>query len=110
MVLRSQQQLDTLACNRADILGGISSSDRIIDSALVYIRGYGAGLRVAHGNHDVDYRAAFGPYFFLHKFALVNQAAISVTEADDSLFGAGLSSLQRSLASSCARSFKRSIK
>lgn len=94
----SQQQPDTLAHNRAYIPGGISSANRMIDPALAFVRGDGASLWDIQGRRYIDYHAAFGPYFLGHNFAPVNQAAIAVMEAGDSLFGAGPSGIEGRLA------------
>lgn len=94
----TQLQRDTLAHNSVYIPGGISSANRIIDPAIAFVRGEGAGLWDTQGKRYIDYHAAFGPYFLGHNFAPVNQAAIAVLETGDSLFGAGPSGLEGRLA------------
>lgn len=89
---------DILRRNSVFIPGGVSSTNRIIDPAIAFVRGAGAHLWDADGREYIDFHAAFAPHFLGHNFAPVNQAAMSVIEAGDSLFGAGPSALEGRLA------------
>lgn len=99
MATSRQTQLAALiARNSAYIPGGISSANRAIEPAIAFVRGEGAELWDIQGRRYIDYHAAFGPYFLGHNFAPVNQAALDVLRAGDSLFGAGPSVLEGKLA------------
>jgi glutamate-1-semialdehyde 2,1-aminomutase len=84
--------------NRRFIPGGISSVNRSIDPAIAFVKGEGAWLWDASGKRYVDYHAGFAPYFLGHNFRPVNEAAAAALTAGDSLFGAGPSVLEGTLA------------
>jgi glutamate-1-semialdehyde 2,1-aminomutase len=89
---------DVLERNRRYIPGGISSANRAIQPELVFSRAEGAYLWDHAERRYIDYHGAFGPYFLGHNFEPVNQAAIDVMAARESLFGAGPSVLEGRLA------------
>lgn len=80
------------------IPGGISSTNRIIEPALMFVRGRGAHIWDVQGRRYLDYHAGFAPHFLGHNFAAINQAAIAILQTGESLFGAGLSNLEGELA------------
>ena len=84
--------------NQAYIPGGISSANRLIDPAIAFTRGAGAYLWDIEGKRYIDYHAAFAPHFLGHNFQPVNQAAMDILATGESLFGAGPSVLEGSLA------------
>jgi glutamate-1-semialdehyde 2,1-aminomutase len=89
---------DVLAHNKTYIPGGVSSTNRIIDPAIAFVRGQGAYIWDVHGKRYIDYHAAFAPYFLGHNFQPVNQAVTDVLGSGESLFGAGPSVLEGKLA------------
>ncbi len=78
-----------LARNAAYIPGGVSSINRIIDPAIVFVKGQGAHIWDIDGKRYVDYHAAFAPHFLGHNFAPVNDAVAEALRSGESLFGAG---------------------
>src|ERR1700729_3585109 len=84
--------------NRAFIPGGISSTNRVIDPPVAFVKGDGAYLWDIDGKRYIDYHAAFAPHFLGHNFAPVNDAVIEALRAGASLFGAGPSELEGRLA------------
>lgn len=89
---------EQLEKNNARIPGGVSSTNRIIDPPLAFVRGEGAYLWDIDGNRYIDYHAGFGPHFLGHNFRPVNDAAVAVLRSGDSLFGAGPSVIEGELA------------
>jgi glutamate-1-semialdehyde 2,1-aminomutase len=87
-----------LARNNAFIPGGISSTNRVIDPPIVFVKGQGAYLWDIDGKRYIDYHAAFAPHFLGHNFAPVNEAVIEVLRSGESLYGAGPSLLEGRLA------------
>jgi glutamate-1-semialdehyde 2,1-aminomutase len=87
-----------LARNNAFIPGGISSTNRVIDPPIAFVKGQGAYLWDIDGKRYIDYHAAFAPYFLGHNFAPVNEAVIEVLRSGESLYGAGPSLLEGRLA------------
>ena len=91
MTASSSSRLATLqARNSAYIPGGISSINRIIDPALIFVKGQGAYLWDIDGKRYIDYHAAFAPHFLGHNFAPVNEAVAEMLRGGESLFGAGM--------------------
>jgi len=84
--------------NRRYIPGGISSVNRSIDPAIAFVKGEGAHLWDSEGKRYIDYHAGFAPYFLGHNFKPVNEAAAAALMDGDSLFGAGPSVAEGSLA------------
>jgi glutamate-1-semialdehyde 2,1-aminomutase len=78
-----------LARNGAYVPGGVSSSNRIIDPPMIFVKGEGAYVWDIDGKRYIDYHAAFAPHFLGHNFLPVNEAVIEVLRNGDSLFGAG---------------------
>jgi len=87
-----------LAHNSRYIPGGVSSSNRIIDPPMIFVRGAGAYLWDIDGRRYIDYHAAFAPHFLGHNFAPITEAVIEVLRSGDSLFGAGTTLLEGRLA------------
>jgi glutamate-1-semialdehyde 2,1-aminomutase len=87
-----------LATNRAYIPGGISSINRVIDPAMIFVKGEGAYVWDIDGKRYVDYHAAFAPHFLGHNFAPITEAVIDVLRSGESLFGAGATVLEGRLA------------
>ena len=87
-----------MAQNSAFIPGGVSSSNRIIDPPMIFVKGEGAHIWAIDGKRYTDYHAAFAPYFLGHNFAPVNEAVIEVMRNGESLFGAGTTLLEGRLA------------
>jgi glutamate-1-semialdehyde 2,1-aminomutase len=71
------------------IPGGVSSVNRIIDPALVFVKGDGAYVWDVDGKRYIDYHAAFAPHFLGHNFGPINDAVASMLRGGESLFGAG---------------------
>jgi glutamate-1-semialdehyde 2,1-aminomutase len=87
-----------LARNNAYIPGGVSSTNRVIDPVVAFVRAQGAYLWDIDDKRYIDYHAAFAPYFLGHNFAPVNQAVVDVLAAGESLYGAGPTVLEGRLA------------
>jgi glutamate-1-semialdehyde 2,1-aminomutase len=83
-----------LAHNARYIPGGVSSSNRIIDPPMIFVRGAGAYVWDIDGNRYLDFHAAFAPHFLGHNFAPITEAVIEVLRSGDSLFGAGTTLLE----------------
>lgn len=95
---REDAPVDVAARNMKYIPGGVSSTNRITDPPISFVRAQGAYIWDVGGKRYVDYHAAFAPYFLGHNFRPINQAVIDVLGSDESLFGAGPSVLEGSLA------------
>ncbi len=87
-----------VAHNSAYIPGGVSSTNRIIDPPIAFVKGQGAYLWDIDGKRYVDYHAAFAPFFLGHNFAPINEAVIDVLRSGESLYGAGPAILEGRLA------------
>jgi glutamate-1-semialdehyde 2,1-aminomutase len=87
-----------LAHNSAYIPGGVSSTNRVIDPAIAFVKGQGAYLWDIDDKRYIDYHAAFAPHFLGHNFAPINEAVIDVLRGGESLYGAGPSVLEGRLA------------
>jgi glutamate-1-semialdehyde 2,1-aminomutase len=87
-----------LARNSAYIPGGVSSTNRIIDPPIAFVKGQGAYLWDIEGKRYIDYHAAFAPHFLGHNFAPINEAVIDVLRSGESLYGAGPAVLEGRLA------------
>jgi glutamate-1-semialdehyde 2,1-aminomutase len=87
-----------MAHNSAYIPGGVSSTNRVIDPPIAFVKGEGAYLWDIDGKRYIDYHAAFAPYFLGHNFAPINEAVIDVLRSGESLYGAGPAVLEGRLA------------
>jgi glutamate-1-semialdehyde 2,1-aminomutase len=87
-----------MARNSAYIPGGVSSTNRVIDPPIAFVKGVGAYLWDIDGKQYTDYHAAFAPHFLGHNFAPVNEAVIDVLRSGESLYGAGPAVLEGRLA------------
>ena len=87
-----------VAHNSAYIPGGVSSTNRIIDPPIAFVKGQGAYLWDIDGKRYIDYHAAFAPFFLGHNFAPINEAVIAVLRSGESLYGAGPAVLEGRLA------------
>jgi glutamate-1-semialdehyde 2,1-aminomutase len=96
MKLSSREEI--LRRNARYIPAGVSSTNRIIEPALIFERGEGAYIWDSDGRRYLDFHAAFAPYFLGHNFGPVNEAAVAAVRSGASLFGAGPSSLEGRLA------------
>jgi len=96
--MKPSSREEILRRNARYIPAGVSSTNRIIDPALIFERGDGAYIWDSEGARYLDFHAAFAPYFLGHNFAPVNEAAIAAVRSGASLFGAGPSSLEGRLA------------
>jgi glutamate-1-semialdehyde 2,1-aminomutase len=74
-----------VARNNAYIPGGVSSTNRIIDPAVAFVKAQGAYLWDIDGKRYIDYHAAFAPHFLGHNFAPVNEAVIEVLRGGERL-------------------------
>jgi glutamate-1-semialdehyde 2,1-aminomutase len=95
---KSSSFASLLTRNSAYIPGGVSSTNRLIDPPIAFVKGEGAYLWDINGKRYVDYHAAFAPYFLGHNFAPVNEAVIDVLRSGESLYGAGPAVLEGRLA------------
>lgn len=87
-----------MAHNSTFIPGGVSSTNRVIDPPIAFVKGQGAYLWDIDGKRYIDYHAAFAPYFLGHNFAPINEAVIDVLRSGESLYGAGPAVLEGRLA------------
>jgi glutamate-1-semialdehyde 2,1-aminomutase len=87
-----------IARNSAYIPGGVSSTNRVIDPPIAFVKGQGAYLWDIDGKRYIDYHAAFAPYFLGHNFQPVNDAVIAILGSGESLYGAGPTELEGRLA------------
>ena len=87
-----------IAHNSAYIPGGVSSTNRVIDPPIAFVKGHGAYLWDIEDKRYIDYHAAFAPYFLGHNFAPINEAVIDVLRSGESLYGAGPAVLEGRLA------------
>jgi glutamate-1-semialdehyde 2,1-aminomutase len=95
-----------LAHNSAYIPGGISSTNRIIDPPLAFVKAQGAYLWDIEGKRYIDYHAAFAPHFLGHNFGPINDAVIDVLRRGESLYGAGPTVLEGRLAELLCKNVK----
>ncbi|HEV7614090.1 MAG TPA: aminotransferase class III-fold pyridoxal phosphate-dependent enzyme [Steroidobacteraceae bacterium] len=99
MNAKATDPLGTLmARNSVYIPGGVSSTNRVIDPAIAFVKAHGSYLWDDDGKRYIDYHAAFAPYFLGHNFAPVNEAVIEVLSSGESLYGAGPGVLEGRLA------------
>lgn len=84
--------------NRRYIPGGMFSLNRETDPNLVFVKGEGALLWDADGNRYIDYHGAFAPFVLGHNHPAVNAAVERVLGDGSSLFGAGTTVLEGTLA------------
>ena len=68
-----------MAHNSTFIPGGVSSTNRVIDPPIAFVKGQGAYLWDIDGKRYIDYHAAFAPYFLGHNFAPINEARALAT-------------------------------
>jgi glutamate-1-semialdehyde 2,1-aminomutase len=87
-----------VAHNSAFIPGGVSSTNRVIDPPIAFVKAQGAYMWDIDGKRYVDYHAAFAPYFLGHNFGPINEAVIEVLRSGESLYGAGPAVLEGRLA------------
>jgi glutamate-1-semialdehyde 2,1-aminomutase len=74
------------------------SLNRETDPNLVFVKGEGALLWDADGNRYIDYHGAFAPFLLGHNHPQVNAAVERVLRDGSSLFGAGTTVLEGTLA------------
>jgi glutamate-1-semialdehyde 2,1-aminomutase len=89
---------EILRHNRRFIPGGVVSVNRAVEPEIVFIKGQGAYLWDADGNHYIDYHAAFAPHILGHNDPYVTDAVVHVLKSGASLFGSGTTVLEGQLA------------
>jgi glutamate-1-semialdehyde 2,1-aminomutase len=80
------------------IPGGVNSSTRALNPALIWRKALGSTLEDADGRQYVDYHAAFGPIVLGHNDPDVNRAVVEALEGPD-LIGVGTTEIEVQLAS-----------
>jgi glutamate-1-semialdehyde 2,1-aminomutase len=96
--VESSRLASLVAHNAAYIPGGVSSTNRLLDPPIAFVKGHGAYLWDIDGKRYVDYHAAFAPYFLGHNFEPINEAVIEALRSGESLYGAGPTVLEGRLA------------
>jgi len=66
--------VDVLAHNKAYIPGGVSSTNRVIDPVISFVRGEGAHIWDVHGKRYIDYVGSWGPMIVGHNHPVVREA------------------------------------
>ena len=79
------------------IPGGVNSSTRALNPALIWKKAQGSMLEDADGRRYIDYHAAFGPIVLGHNDADVNQRVIEALQGPD-LIGVGTTEIEVELA------------
>src|ERR1700761_5342352 len=67
---------EILKNNSQFILGGIASTNRAVEPAIVFVRGQGAHIWDAEGRSYLDYHAAFAPHLLGHNRPAVTEAVV----------------------------------
>src|SRR5580700_8737248 len=88
---------EILKQNRKFIPGGVVSVNRAVLPEIVFVKGQGAHVWDADGNHYIDYHAAFAPHFLGHNDPYVTDAVVSVLGKGASLYGSGTTELEGQL-------------
>ncbi len=89
---------EILRHNSEFLTGGVASSNRNVEPAIVFTKAQGAHMWDAEGNRYIDYHAAFAPYLLGHNDPHVNEAVIRSLRDGASLFGSGTTLLEGRLA------------
>jgi glutamate-1-semialdehyde 2,1-aminomutase len=80
---------EILQRNRRFIPGGMSSTNRLTDPAIAFVRGNGSHIWDAEGNEYIDYHGAFAPQFLGYCHPEVRRAVCAAVMSDADLFGSG---------------------
>src|SRR5262245_16827399 len=76
----------------------MSSTNRLADPVIAFVRGEGARLWDAEGNEYIDYHAAFAPQFLGYRHPEIVRAVCDVVTSGSDLFGSGPTELEGRLA------------
>ena len=83
---KSDQILDH---NRHYIPGGASSTDRLTDPNIAFVRGQGSRIWDADGQEYIDYHGGFAPQFLGFGHPEITAAVKRVLDGGTDLWGAG---------------------
>ena len=75
------------------IPGGVNSSTRALDPAIIWRKANGAMMEDVDGRQYIDYHAAFGPIVLGHNDPDVNQAVVEALAGPD-LMGVGTTEMR----------------
>lgn len=89
---------EILERNRRVIPGGVVSTNRATNPAIVFVKGQGAYIWSAEGRKYIDYHAAFAPHVLGHNDPYVNSAVVAAIQDGTSLFGSGTTVMEGRLA------------
>jgi len=84
--------------NRQCIPGGMSSTNRLTDPNIAFVRGDGSRIWDAEGNEYIDYHGAFSPQFLGFQHPEVTAAVKRVIDDGSDLWGAGPTEIEGRLA------------
>jgi glutamate-1-semialdehyde 2,1-aminomutase len=84
--------------NQQFIPGGMSSTNRLADPVIAFVRGDGSRLWDAEGNEYIDYHGAFAPQFLGYCHPEVRRAVCDAVMSGTDLFGSGPTELEGKLA------------
>jgi glutamate-1-semialdehyde 2,1-aminomutase len=84
--------------NRRYIPGGMSSTNRLTDPVIAFVRGDGSHIWDAEGNEYIDYHGAFAPQFLGYCHPEIRRAVAGVMTNGEDLFGSGPTELEGRLA------------
>ena len=80
------------------IPGGMSSTNRLTDPNIAFVRGDGSRIWDAEGNEYIDYHGAFSPQFLGFQHPEVTAAVKRVIDDGSDLWGAGPTEIEGRLA------------
>lgn len=99
MISTKNENAETMpVLNGRYIPGGVSSTNRLIDPPITFVKAQGPYMWDVAGKRYVDYHAAFAPFFLGHNFGPINEAVVEVLRSGESLYGAGPALLEGKLA------------
>ncbi len=75
--------------NRRFIPSGMSSTNRLADPVIAFVRGEGSHLWDAEGNEYIDYHGAFAPQFLGYSHPEIQRAVCDAVVSGSDLFGSG---------------------
>ena len=96
--MNHQNSAKILRQNQRFIPGGMSSTNRLADPVIAFVRGEGSRLWDAEGNEYIDYHAAFAPQFLGYRHPEVSGAVADAILNGPELFGSGPTELEGELA------------
>jgi len=97
-VSQHQRSAEILRQNQRFIPGGMSSTNRLADPVIAFVRGKGSRLWDAEGNEYIDYHGAFAPQFLGYCHPEVSSAVADAILQGPELFGSGPTELEGELA------------